>query len=352
MKLIVVNYSMSSKSLVFSHQRQLVVALSQFFDSIDVFTTEITDETLPQNVNVFLLPWRAKSPFRNAVKVLSVLYPVILKNRKSIFFTHMADIHAALISPLTWGLKVRHVLWYAHARNSIYLVWASFFLTRILSSTSGSCTLKVNRRKILYINQGICQEDFSYYPRTLEGRKRILYYGRLDRSKNIHLFPEIITALNSKKLLFTLDIFGSPANLDSERYMNNLMSSLNSTNAHAIYFKGPIQRHIIPAMAREYEIFLNLFSGSLDKTLIEATFMGLPVITWNREYCQQFGTWSGAPETESLDFILRELTYVKSLNSLELHVEIKRRLDLAVLCHSFDGWVKRLVSAVEGDPGK
>lgn len=345
---------MSSKSLVFSHQRQLVVALSEFFDSIDVFTAEIADEPLPQNVNVFLLSWKAKSPFRNAVKVLSVLYPVILKNRKSIFFTHMADIHAALISPLTWGLRVRHVLWYAHARSSIYLVWASFFLTRILSSTSGSCTLKVNKRKILYINQGIRQEDFSYCPRTLEGRKKILYYGRLDRSKNIHLFPEIVKELNSKdSVFFTLDIFGSPANPDSEEYLANLISSLNSWNTHAsISFKGPIQRQRIQAVAREYEIFLNLFSGSLDKTLIEATFMGLPVITWNREYCQQFGTWSGTSESESLDFILREFAHIKSLNSLALKVELKRRLDLAVLSHSFNGWVKRLVSAVEGGLGE
>ena len=118
MRLIVVNYSMSSKSLVFSHQKEVVRELSQFFETVEVFTTEVSSEPLPRNVKVSHIPWKANSPLRNIITVLKLLYPVLARNRSSVLFTHMTDVHAAILAPLTWLLKMRHILWYAHAKNS------------------------------------------------------------------------------------------------------------------------------------------------------------------------------------------------------------------------------------------
>ena len=106
MRLIVVNYSMSSKNLVFSHQREVVLALSQFFETVEVFTTELGSEYLPKNVRVFLLPWKVRSPLRNLFTVIKVVYPVLIRNRTSVLFTHMTDAHAAILAPLTWLLRM------------------------------------------------------------------------------------------------------------------------------------------------------------------------------------------------------------------------------------------------------
>ena len=350
MKLIIINYSMSSGSVVFSHQRDLVFALSRFFESIEVFTAETSSEELPENVKVHLLPWKISSPLKNAARILSTVYPVLIKNRNSIVFTHMADIHAALISPLTWILKIRHVLWYAHAKNSKYLLWSSFFVSKIVSSTLGSCNLHFNTKKILFINQGVSQNIFPYFSRPFQEKRKILYYGRLDPSKNIHLFFELIDALNGPKEHYSLSVYGMPVNPESKDYFLDVTnaSKSNKTN-HAITFNGPITRNSISGIASNYEIFLNLFSGSLDKTLIEATFMGLAVVTWNREYCIQFGTWSHSPAKETLEFISREIVSLRSLSPDELQQELARRLELAIRNHSFEGWVDRLVMILRGN---
>jgi glycosyltransferase involved in cell wall biosynthesis len=339
---------MSSKSLVFSHQRDVVHALSQFFETVEVFTTELGSEPLPRNIKISHIPWKANSPLRNVVNVLKLVYPALIRNRTSVLFTHMTDIHAAILAPLTWLLKMQHILWYAHAKNSKYLIWSSLFVSKIVSSTPGSCNLCINKRKILYINQGIDSKSFPYFARTPKRLHKVLYYGRLDPSKNIHMFPDLVFQLNCSTDTYSIDVFGRPATLDSEKYFFDLVSSDKvKSQKGLITFHDPIARASIPDIAKRYNLFLNLFSGSLDKTLIETTFMGMPVITWNMEYCSQFGTWSNSPVSETLDFIIKEFESINSLKEIELKKELNRRLDLAIRNHSFEGWINRLVGVLK-----
>jgi glycosyltransferase involved in cell wall biosynthesis len=339
---------MNSKSLVFSHQRDVVIELSRFFDKVEVFTTETSSEFLPKNVKVFYLPWKVHSPLQNVFTILKLLYPTLIKSRTSVLFNHMTDIHASIVAPLTWLLRMRHVLWYAHANNSRYLIFSSFFVSKIVSSTYGSCKLKLNRGKVRYINQGISHTDFFYRVRTHQKLYKILYYGRLDPSKNIHLFPRLINELKRYQDSYTLTLFGKPSNDTAEKYLLDLKSlqKFNSGES-SITLNGPIERALIADIAKNYDIFVNLFSGSLDKTLIEATFMGMPVVTWNREYCSEFGTWSGLGVSENLDFIINEFKAISSLKGSELDRRINKRLQLARKSHSFEGWINQLVGVLK-----
>ena len=339
---------MNSKSLVFSHQREVVRELSQFFETVEVFTTEVSSDPLPRKVKVSHIPWKVNSPLSNVVTVLKLLYPALIRNRNSVLFTHMTDVHSAILAPLTWLLKMRHVLWYAHAKKSKYLIWSSFFVSKIVSSTPGSCNLGINNRKVLYINQGIDSKNFPYFARSSKRLRKILYYGRLDPSKNIHMFSDLVFELNRSPEKYSIDVFGRPANLESEKYFFDVVSSIKAKSQKAsITFHDSITRALIPDTAKRYDLFLNLFSGSLDKTLIETTFMGMPVITWNREYCSQFGTWSNSSVSETLDFIIKEFEFINSLKKIELNKEISRRLDLAIRNHSFEGWINRLVRVLK-----
>jgi glycosyltransferase involved in cell wall biosynthesis len=339
---------MSSKNLVFSHQREVVLALSQFFETVEVFTTEPSSEYTPKNVKVSLLPWRVRSPLRNLLTVLRVVYPFLIKNRDSVLFTHMTDAHAAILAPLAWLIRIRHILWYAHAANSKFLIWSSFFVSNIVSSTNGSCNLRLNKEKICYINQGISNKNFPFKIRSNERFRKVLYYGRLDPSKNIHLFPSLLLELNRSGDIYTLDIFGRPANLESEKYFLNVRSSNQvKIQESSINFRGSIERALVSKVTENYDIFLNLFSGSLDKTLVEATFMGMPVVTWNLEYCSQFGTWSNLPASATLDFIIKEFEALDSMKNGALQGEIARRLNLAIKSHSFEGWIDRLVRVLK-----
>ena len=348
--LIILNYSMSPDSLVFSHQRETVISLAPLFDSITVFTFETSTHPLPKNVRTIEISGDEESRLLKFFRIIRITFPFMIKNRKSILFNHMTDVHAAILAPLAMLLRMRHVLWYAHAHNSIYLIWSSFFLSCIVSSTPGSCNLKTNRRKIVFINQGIRQTDFPFKIRNLDKLNRLFYYGRLDRSKNIHLFNELVITLNQITKSYTLDIFGKPTSLESDSYLRDLKSSIRLNPA--IRLHGAIQRKAIPEISEAFGIFINLFSGSLDKTLIENTLMGLPVVTWNREYCTEFGTWSGVKSSESIDFIIHEISFLNSLDHAVIHEEVIRRLRIAKKNHSFDSWIERLVlSLKEGKKG-
>jgi glycosyltransferase involved in cell wall biosynthesis len=341
---------MSPDSLVFSHQREAVISLAPLFDSITVFTFEMSPYPLPKNVRTIEIFRDGNSRLLNFFRIIQITFPFIIRNRKSILFNHMTDVHAAILAPLAMLLRMRHVLWYAHAHNSIYLIWSSFFLSCIVSSTPGSCNLKVNRRKIVFINQGIRPTDFPFKVRTLNKSNRLFYYGRLDRSKNIHLFNELIVALNQITKSYTLDIFGKPTSLESGSYLRNLESSIRLNPA--IRLHGAIERKAIPETSEAFGVFINLFTGSLDKTLIENTLMGLPVVTWNQEYCAEFGTWSGVKSSESIDFIIHEISFLNSVDHDVIHEEISRRLRIAEKNHSFDSWIEKLVlSLKEGKKG-
>ena len=341
---------MSSESLVFAHQREAVISLSQRFESIDVFTAEVSQDYLPENVRVFKLKWTKNAPLRNVINILKTLIPHLIRNRNALVFTHMTDVHAALISPLTFILRMRHVLWYAHATNSIYLISSSFFVSKIASSTSGSCNLRINTRKIVYINQGINYKDFPFYYRSFERINNFFYYGRLDRSKNIHVLLDLVEILNKDANIYTIDFYGKSAGADSENYLEELrLNSIVKSPNSPVRFNNSIKRKDIPIISQQFDCFLNLFSGSLDKTLIEATFMGLPVVTWNQEFCNQFGTWSGKPVEETLNFVIEEIISLRKMPKHKLRMELARRFELASRFHSFDGWIDRLTSILQAD---
>jgi hypothetical protein len=111
-----------------------------------------------------------------------------------------------------------------------------------------------------------------------------------------------------------------------------------------VNFLDPIERRNLPKQTSHYGLFLNLFIGSLDKTLVEATLMGLPVVTWNQEYCREFGTWSKGHASESISFIIDEINALQHISDDEYVREVYRRHELAKQNHSLDSWIIRLLA--------
>jgi len=79
--LIIVNYSMNPNSMVFSHQSEIALELAKVFDSVTVFTTESNPGPFPVNVRVVEVPWRKGSPFGNALRIIRIIVPYLIKNR-------------------------------------------------------------------------------------------------------------------------------------------------------------------------------------------------------------------------------------------------------------------------------
>ena len=102
----------------------------------------------------------------------------------------------------------------------------------------------------------------------------------------------------------------------------------------------------MPEILQTYDCFIHSFQGSLDKTIVEATFSGLPVITINNEYRKIFGGWD-LINTGMNNSLKDEALLLLKLDGDKRQSEINRRYEVAVEQHELTGWIDRLVSILK-----
>jgi glycosyltransferase involved in cell wall biosynthesis len=257
----------------------------------------------------------------------------------------MTSTHSAFISPITKLLRLKHYLWYAHASNGVYLRVSKLLTNGIITSTPGSCPLV--GEKIYPIGQSIDKNKFQKQQQTHYPIKNLIHTGRLDPSKNIDLIIEGVESLRKNYSELTLEIVGSPSSDLYKQYSQDLISKFSSHLYNSwLKFTPYIPREDLPKLLRDKDGFIHSFQGSLDKTLVEATFSGLPVVTINREYLNIFGSWESSHTYDDLTLENEALVLFK-MSEDEIKREVDRRYALAVSQHEVTGWVDRLVKILK-----
>ena len=142
-----------------------------------------------------------------------------------------------------------------------------------------------------------------------------------------------------------LTLIGSPSNTTEKIYADLIETNYNISVINGwLIFKNSILRSDAPKILKENDAFIHAYQGSLDKTLVEATLVGLPVVTINIEYLKEFGNWdlsNGFHVTLS-----EQIQYLKSLPAKDLEKELNIRREIAVEKHSLDKWIERLVKVL------
>ncbi len=343
--LLVINYAMDEKNQVFSHQIDLVNKLACHFDSITVLTGQVGVCRVLDNIRVVNFKWVAGKRVSSVLRFILIFLKTIVKNRYSVLFSHMTSTHSAFISPITKLFRLKHYLWYAHTSNGVYLRVSSLLTDGIITSTSGSCPLK--GEKIYPIGQSIDKNKFEKQQQTNYPIKNLIHTGRLDPSKNIGLIIESVESLRKTYSELTLEIVGSPSSDLHKEYSKDLISKFSSTTYNPwLKFTPYIPREDLPRLLRGKDGFVHGFQGSLDKTLIEATFSGLPVVTINREYLNIFGSWGSGYSYDDLTLYSEALALFKMAID-DIKLEIDRRYVLAESQHEISDWVDRLVKILK-----
>jgi glycosyltransferase involved in cell wall biosynthesis len=206
----------------------------------------------------------------------------------------------------------------------------------ICSSTEGSIPIKGNKIKL--IGQMV---DSRLFPLTKSCERspfKLVHVGRLDPSKNIH---KLIAAFENLSLFFpqlTLHFYGTPSNGKSERYIKKILrENDNLLRTQRLKFFPSVPRSELSDLYKNYGIFVHAFSGSLDKTVIEATLSGLPVASINREFIEEFGAWGKdglSIENEIATILISERSFI--------YREVERRRVLAKKNHSLESWLVRM----------
>ena len=339
-QLLIVNYCLDLNDPILSHQASTVLALAEHYKQITVLTGRIGKFDSPENVHVINLNWAAGSNFRNGFNVLRFGLKNLLLSRPDAVFTHMADVHAAILAPWIRLLRVKHVLWYAHAYKSAYLKFSSRFVNILVSSTPGSMPL--DSKKVRLIGQSIDTTLFKPENRVLDPKGRYLHVGRLDSSKQIDLICETYLSQHGNNDYSDLSFIGSASNPKSDAYRVHLFSKYqNEITTGKIRFLEPVPRASLPKIYGQYDVFIHAFVGSLDKTLLEATAVGLPVVTINPEYNSEFGTWSRVDSERAT--LAGELSSFLEKSLQEMTNEAHRRTSLVKQSHSQNRWIVALL---------
>ena len=111
-------------------------------------------------------------------------------------------------------------------------------------------------------------------------------------------------------------------------------------------FESSVPRQTLPILLKDFDCFIHAFNGSLDKAVLEATFIGLPVVTINPEYIKIFGSWDKNNRLNEYT-LLEELHCLLNLTKEELNTELDRRYQVAQKDYELEGWARRVITVVD-----
>ena len=343
--LLVINYAMDEKSQVFSHQIELVNQLSAKFDQIIVLTAQVGVCNTEKNVKVISFGWVEGKRVSSLIRFLTIFVKTIRSEKFTVLFSHMTSVQSAFISPITRIIRLKHYLWFAHTSNGIFLKVSRLLSNGIITSTPGSCPLEGS--KVYPIGQSINSQKFRKKNSNTQPIKNLVHIGRFDPSKNI---KEILYEVKNLRIDFPdlkLEVIGSPSSDRFKDYESNVKAKFNSeVQLGWLKFTPHIPRSSLPEILQTYDCFIHSFQGSLDKTIVEATFSGLPVITINNEYRKIFGSWDLSDR--GVDNSLKEEAQLLfKLDGDKRQSEVDRRYEVALKQHELTGWIDRLVSILK-----
>ncbi len=190
--LLILNFVMDPSDQALSHQVEIVEALAEKFKRVVVLTGFLNWNSTHPNIEVKCSYWHEGQWLQNLSRFYKLFFQIWREYEIQSVFSHMVVIQSGLVAPFIRFRRVRHVLWYAHAKDSLYLRWTAFWVNRIVTSTEGSCPIQNN--KVVCIGQSIKSENFN--PGMLirpNGLTRIVHVGRNDKSKNIDLLIKTVS---------------------------------------------------------------------------------------------------------------------------------------------------------------
>lgn len=338
---------MDEESAVLSHQIEAVRNLAPHFKSVVVLTGKVGKiSNLPPNVQVLNTNWVPNQNVRNVIKFYALFLQSYDLLNRPIIFSHMTALQSALIAPLTKILRVRHFLWYAHKKNNAFLKFCTLLITGFITSTKGSFPAKT--RNLFVIGQAIDQDQFKARDFPISELSKFVHIGRMDPVKNIPEIIEVLSKIHTKNKLITFTQIGSPTSSTlSFKSLFPLIQFHQIEELTWLNFQNNLKRSEIPNCLLKYDIFIHSFRGSLDKSLVEATFTRMPVVTINPEYLSIFGSWSKKSTSEVT--LETEVLALLSLTHDQISKECERRALIALANHSLKNWTISLVEILKAN---
>lgn len=347
--LLISLYSLDPENQVFGHQKNVATDLASRFYPTYIVTNEdksALDISGHGTTDVFSHKTDKKMKYLiNSLWLVLRLY--IRHKRQLVIFSFMTDYFSATVSFLTRILGIRHVLWYAHAKPSIFFKISEKLVDVIVSSTKES--LPSNSHKCILIGQLVDSKNFApHSSRTFDRPRKALYVGRLDPSKGVSQILGHIANICKEMPGFHLNVIGEPTSANKGYLAHLLLECKRLDIESMVTFLGVKSAVQINHYMNESDFLVHYFQGSLDKVLVEAALTKLPIITINRGFHREFKTQYPLPLSDD-DLFHYEFTRFLQLSTHQRKALSDGRYQIALSKHTYGNWIRQISGIIEAD---
>ena len=284
MKLLIITQKVEQNDAILGFFAGWLREFAAHVEKVSVITLSQGQFKLPANVEVFSLGKEAGQgrirrllKFRKLAKQLLPQVDAVL--------AHMCPEYIVAVNHLNKSLKKPLYLWYTHKSVSPYLLKAEKLVNKIFSASSESCRLPSD--KIVVTGHGIDLEHFQPQVKMVKDYFEILTVGRIAPVKNLHKLIAAFSQLSDEvKNNVRVKIVGEPLLEPDRRYLDQLkMQVVSYKLQNKVDFIGPVAYKDLPAVLSQADLFINLSqTGSIDKAVLEAMAMNIPVLTTNEAF--------------------------------------------------------------------
>lgn len=347
MKLLILTQTVDLNDDVLGFMHGWIDALAKKCELVTVICLKRGDYSLPDNVKVLSL---GKEHGRSRIKYFFRFYKYLWRERKNYdtVLVHM-NYEYVNLGGIFWRLLGKKIgLWYAHGYAPLGLKLAVKLADIIFTSTKSGC--RINSHKINVIGQGIDINKFKVESLKLKVENsvfKIISVGRISPSKDYATLIEAVEILKNKGLKLSVEIIGGPAVKTDEDYFKNLLGQVADKKlTEEIKFIGPVANREILKFLQSAALFVNMGqTGSLDKALVEAMAVELPVLTCNEAMIEVLGDYKERlmyPKKDSEKLAERMEQMINS--PAEDYIKLGRDLrNIAVEKHSLDKFIAKIM---------
>lgn len=293
MKLLVITQKVDIDDDVLGFFHNWLRKLSPLVEELHVIANAVGAYDLPANVHVYSL---GKEVGRGRLlRILRLWYFALrVLPRVDGIFVHMCPEYVRAIYPVNLLFRRPIAMWYAHVKVGTEAAWASKHVSKILSPSAESFVF--DTEKLVATGHGIDTMLFSSVQLPgVRATKKILAISRISRVKNIEVLIEAARVLVSRgETGFSIDMYGKPARLEDDAYMDELKRSIEAYGLQAHFtWRGSIPQRNAPAAYRDADIFVRMQpGGGFGKTELEAMSCSVPAITPTPVYQKDLGEFA------------------------------------------------------------
>jgi hypothetical protein len=209
----------------------------------------------------------------------------------------------------------------------------------VLSSTRGSFPFETSKLKL--VGQMVDYEKFRVNsPPKLSNLRRFVHIGRLDASKQVDKILGALVKFKSQYSTIEFTSYGDSSNEKELIWAQSVLKKFVGVPEYEwVHILPSVPKREIAKVLSQHDVFIHSFQGSLDKTLIEATMSGIPVITINYEYLSEFGSWAG----DSDPTLYSEIQALLNSSAQAIQERLIRNASIARNSHSLQSWEENIL---------